>query len=64
MKCKIFNISILYLHLHLVFITVPTRQTVPVNDYYDLSDFEIISLLSDRKKVSILNVPRTFSERN
>ena len=40
-----FNISILSLYLHIVFIKVSTRETVAMNDYYDLSDYEIITII-------------------
>ena len=40
-----FNISILNFYLHLVFNAFPTRQIVTMNDYYDLSDYEIITTI-------------------
>ena len=40
-----FNISILNLYLHIVFIKVSTRETVAMIDYYDLSDYEIITIV-------------------
>ena len=40
-----FNISILNFYLHLVFTAFATREIATMNDYYDLSDYEIITTI-------------------
>ena len=44
LKHMTFNISILHLYLHLVFIAVPKVETLTFNDYYDLGDYEIVTI--------------------
>ena len=45
LKHMTISISILYLYLHLVFIAVPKVKSLTLNGYYDLSDYEIVTII-------------------
>ena len=45
LKHMTISISILYLYLHLVFIAIPKVKTLTLSGYYDLSDYEIVTII-------------------